>query len=803
MTRIRGPLFLALLLGLLVPDLAAGRAPAPGASEDPSVPADLLLLEHAGQQRAEWRNLRGPGSDGSVSWRGALSSAELAWKRQIGPGYSGVSVADGRAVTAFSDEERDVIVAWSTTDGQELWRTPFAPTYRGHDGSTDGPIGTPTLTDERVYLMGPHGDLLALSVETGEILWRKSLETTWGARRPFYGFGSSPLEVDGVLVVPGGAGERVAVGLDPENGDLLWSLGDGGATYTTPVRSDDGLLVLGSRDLVAVDPGTGRLSWSFRHSERPSADPTYPQLQLVADGFLLLLRDEAVRYDRAPEGPRELWRSTALKGSVATPVVSGDHAYGFSGTFLTCVDLENGEAVWKSRAPRSRGLILVGEHLVMVGSGGVLSISHADPGGFREAVSLAVSDHAGYTAPSFADGRIYFRNRSEIVSVEVGSEPVLYEEVSDVSPPLTGDFAAWLRRIETSEDPAAEVQSFLDVYESFPILEPDRVHFAWTGEADHVSLLGQMNDDEIGERMMRVGESSLFVLSHPTVPGGRWQYRFQVDFADPVVDPRNPHRGSGGYSDTSEVFFAGFEDPDFATSTVLGPGGRLENLTVSSAAYGFDVEITVYLPAGYDEKNEYPLVVLPNGAQWLEAGGIVRILDHLFASELEPAVVSLVPMQAWVGGSWGERAVQFLGRELLPEIDRVYSIAAETDRRSLWTVEDKAAVGLQLASMSPQPFGRFAFQSPKLLFQGAFGLESVPSATRFRVSWSRYEPLSLETGVDDRTAARELHENLDRAGFEPRGGEFVAGPGYRTWRREAGEILDFLLAPTQKAAPPR
>ena len=255
----------------------------------------------------------------------------------------------------------------------------------------------------------------------GEILWRRQLVDEWKAPEPIYGFGTTALEVNGVLVVPGGSETHAVVGLDPADGRLLWSAGALGVNYSTPVRYGPELLVASARDVIALDPKEGRELWSFRHSEEPPFDPTYPQLQPLDDGLLLVFQNEFVRYRRDGDEFLELWRSAALKSSVAIPVVYGEHLYGFSGTFLTCVALEDGQTVWKSRTPRGRGVIRVDDRLVVLGVGGTLTVARADPAGYREVASLDVTDHGGYTAPSFADGRIYLRNLSEIASVSIDS----------------------------------------------------------------------------------------------------------------------------------------------------------------------------------------------------------------------------------------------------------------------------------------------------------------------------------------------------------------------------------------------
>ncbi len=177
-----------------------------------------------------------------------------------------------------------------------------------------------------------------------------------------------------------------------------------------------------------------------------------------------------------------------------------------------------------------------------------------------------------------------------------------------------------MKRIEHSQDPAQTVDAFLTAQNAFPVVEKDWVHFVYAGPADAVSVLGQMNDENLGEPMQRIGATNLFVRSYPTVRGGRWQYRFQLDFGEPQVDPRNPNRGSGGYMESSEVVFEGFEDPSFVTEAAEVTG-RLVNVAVKSESYGEDVEVPIYVPANYDAQKGYPLIVMPNGAQWIEAGG--------------------------------------------------------------------------------------------------------------------------------------------------------------------------------------
>ena len=66
-----------------------------------------------------------------------------------------------------------------------------------------GPAARPSFID--LAAVGPHGALVALDAATGAERWRHDLVREFGATVPAYGFASSPLPVNGrVLISTGG-----------------------------------------------------------------------------------------------------------------------------------------------------------------------------------------------------------------------------------------------------------------------------------------------------------------------------------------------------------------------------------------------------------------------------------------------------------------------------------------------------------------------------------------------------------------------------------------------------------------------
>jgi outer membrane protein assembly factor BamB len=133
------------------------------------------------------------------------------WRQAIGKGWSGFAVADGLAVTLEQRDGKEMVVAYDLERGTVRWShgggAGFASVMAG-----DGPRATPAIDQGRVYTFGVNGVLTALDLASGHALFEKDVLAENGARRPEHGVASSPLVVDGVVVVlAGGPGGRSLV----------------------------------------------------------------------------------------------------------------------------------------------------------------------------------------------------------------------------------------------------------------------------------------------------------------------------------------------------------------------------------------------------------------------------------------------------------------------------------------------------------------------------------------------------------------------------------------------------------------
>jgi outer membrane protein assembly factor BamB len=388
----------------------------------------------------DWPQLWGPTVTAAVEPKDSPRGAALRelWRRPIGSGFSGIAVAGERGYTGESDGTTDHAIAFDRRTGKTLWRAALGETYRGHDGSRDGPIATPAVSAGRVFMLGPRGLLLALDAASGRELWRKDVAAEASVKAPTYGFGGSPiLDGERVVLQVGGAEKSGLVAYEAASGALAWSAlhaqtkGDSGG-YTMAVPATLGgerqLVVVGHDRVFAVRAADGALAWghALAEPEEPMRAPlVLPGDQLLVSRFtgstLLKLAREGTAWKAAPA-----WQSVRIKGGLSPTVHEGGSLYGFSGQYLVCLDLATGEPRWREKT-RPGSLIRVGQKLVLLGEeSGVLRVLTAGATGYQE-LARASAFNAGAlsaTGPSYADKRLYLRNVEEMVAYALGDEPV-------------------------------------------------------------------------------------------------------------------------------------------------------------------------------------------------------------------------------------------------------------------------------------------------------------------------------------------------------------------------------------------
>src|SRR5207237_7959511 len=107
--------------------------------------------------------------------------------------------------------------------GKEVWK--HLNPAPGELDYGNSPRATPLIHGKHVFLAGAFGHLHCLELATGKVVWELDTREDFGAKDVRnWGTSSSPLLVDGRLIVNPGGKDASLVALDPATGTVLWKM---------------------------------------------------------------------------------------------------------------------------------------------------------------------------------------------------------------------------------------------------------------------------------------------------------------------------------------------------------------------------------------------------------------------------------------------------------------------------------------------------------------------------------------------------------------------------------------------------
>ncbi|MBT5710328.1 PQQ-binding-like beta-propeller repeat protein [Candidatus Poribacteria bacterium] len=777
---------------------------------------------HAFGQSTDWPGWRGRSTSstteatGWIAW-GVDYQLRVAWRRPLGIGYSSVSIAGGLAVTMFSDDVDDWVVAFDARAGDELWRYRVSPTHPGRDGSASGPLSTPYVTDEAVYALGSSGRFVALATDEGGELWSSHLAEDHGGRRPDYGFTTSPLAYGDVVVVQVGSDRAAAVAFDRRSGEIVWRTGRDRIDYQSPfLLSQDGqalLVAVGREQLHGIDPATGSTLWRYEHGGDDNV--WYMSPAVVGDDrlFLPIKWDESalIQLRGSLRSPtiKPLWTRDATRGTYSVPVHVDGYLYEYNRQFLTCVDAATGRAVWKSRQPGDGFVSVVDAHLVIGTKVGGLHIAKANAEGYEEVVGRPLFAAPSWSPPSFANGLLYCRSFSEIACVELVRAPQTDSpEVARDDTMVSSAFAQSIASLDRAADKEPAIAEFIRAHPRFPIVEGDDIaHFVYYGEANDVAIVGGLIGDDYAAPMTRVRGTRLFHYSSHVEADARLSYRFVINGDKTLLDPRNPrtvpattnlHGRDGEFSWFS---MPAWQEAKHLTTDSGPSGSRLERRKFKSRVLGKARTVDVYLPPGYDTaETSYPVAYVHQGGLAQTRGMYRQTLDALVGRRISPVIAVFVHRAPDSGDSEyrhdaRQSYTRMVAEQLVPFIDRRYRTQTSASARASIGMGVTGSLSLHLAFRYPDVFGKVASQSPlflsiheKELWSILPNAESVPM--QIYLDWGKYGARSPLEGWDMAVESRKLRTLLEGRGYAPTGGEAHEAFSWESWRNRTDRIFE-------------
>lgn len=387
----------------------------------------ILALLAAPVFAADWPAFRGPTRDGvsaEKGWKAEWSAdgPPVAWKAEVGLGFSSIVVANGRAATAGHADGKDTVFCWDAASGKELWKHSY-PAELGDKFYEGGTTGTPTFEGDRLYWLSRWGDLICFDAANGKVLWQTNVQKDTGAPIPTWGYTGAPLVQENLLVLNvGDAGAAV----DKSTGKLVWKSAAKDCGYSTPLPITLGgkaLALLANADnYVAVDVKTGAEAWRQRWVTQYNVNAANP---VLADGQMFLSTGYGKGgglFKISASGSEQVWKTKALRTQMNAAVLHGKHLYGVDGdttekAALKCLDFATGKEVWTEPGFGSGGVIVADGKLIALSAIGEIIIAPASPDGFKPSTRAQVLGPKCWTAPVLANGFVYCRNSKGQIAV--------------------------------------------------------------------------------------------------------------------------------------------------------------------------------------------------------------------------------------------------------------------------------------------------------------------------------------------------------------------------------------------------
>jgi outer membrane protein assembly factor BamB len=366
----------------------------------------------------------------ATDWR--TNPPELLWRRSIGAGWSAFSVDKEIAVTQEQQSEDEVVTAYALLTGEELWAH-HRPNTRFDEASGAGPRSTPTIRSGYVYALGATGVLDCLSLTDGKSVWTRNILNDAGADNLQWGVSGSPLVIDGSVIVNPGGQETASsvIAYDATSGERIWNQGESEASYSSPMVAEiDGvrqIVVLNGPSLEGFSlDGNGRL-WHYPwqvHGDAminasqpvlvPNESNTSEQRIFISSGYGKGCALLSVSRDDGDFRVQEVWApNTTMKAKFTTPVYHQGYVFGLDEGILVCVDLSDGQRLWKKGRYGHGQIMLVGSIILVLAETGEVCLVAADPTEHRELARFSAISGKTWNHAALAGPLLVVRNSNE------------------------------------------------------------------------------------------------------------------------------------------------------------------------------------------------------------------------------------------------------------------------------------------------------------------------------------------------------------------------------------------------------
>ena len=417
----------------------AQAAGTPSTGQTPAAPGGTTVVSGAAAANVPgfWPWFRGPNRDNlstenvklARSW--PAGGPKVLWSLNLGEGYAGPAVRNGKVYLLDWDNGQDVLRCLSFADGKDLWKYSYPdPLKRNHGMSRT----VPTVTDKYVVSFGPSDVVTCADASSGKLMWQKDLVKEYGAKVPEWYAGQCPLiEGDKVILAP--AGRVLVIAVDLASGKVLWQTANPTQwkqSHASICAADIGgkhqYIYVADGGVVSVDAAGGQILWQTGDWRVSTA--TIPTALSIGDGRVFLTggyNAGSLMIKVSGNSVETLYRLDAhtFSSKQHTPILQNGYLYGVleSGQ-LVCIDLE-GKVQWSSGSTQLFGLgpfvMAPGGLMYLMNNTGTLTLAEVSPSGYKPLASAQLFSNGqdAWGPLALTAGKLIARDLTRMVCLEV------------------------------------------------------------------------------------------------------------------------------------------------------------------------------------------------------------------------------------------------------------------------------------------------------------------------------------------------------------------------------------------------
>ncbi|MBT3244270.1 MAG: PQQ-like beta-propeller repeat protein [Bacteroidetes bacterium] len=330
----------------------------------------IFFLPAQSQITSEWR---GPGRTGIYNESHLLkewpeSGPEKLWSSdKVLNGYSSPAFGEKYIYVTGRKDAQEYLTALDY-QGKQIWQVQFGKAWHKSYPETRT---TPTIFNNKVYLISGQGEVVCHDAETGRQIWFRDANAEFSGMYNLYGPSEAPLIVEDKIFYSPGGFETSMIALDTETGELIWqteSIPDS-AAYVSPlyVKHNEQEMIINilANWAFGVDPADGKILWKFDYigldtrQSNPYMIRTNCNTPLYHKGEVLLNKgydhpSAMLSLNESGTDVNLKWTSFDFDTHMGGYVLLDGYLYGSNwisngqGNWL-CVDWETGATMWEEK----------------------------------------------------------------------------------------------------------------------------------------------------------------------------------------------------------------------------------------------------------------------------------------------------------------------------------------------------------------------------------------------------------------------------------------------------------------------